>query len=582
MGKTKRTAPVNSDDEASGAKRVKSLGAKGQGFRDKKKVKLGVLDYVFAPARSTGFRFDQLQVLKTWPAKQVKIEKLRPFGSPTYEPGQHVHYQLLTAANQFVRFAHESFFAIVALLLNVVVAPVVVAPPAIPAGADAAAIQAAMVAAAQAGADAALAQAAAAAPPETEQLRPLSGDAAHRFLMESAAGCPLNLVDRIEIMVENNVVKTIELTGGALARYHALANRCAKERHGPDAKSMPTAFWMPLVDSDLAPIAANASEMTQRHARHVRRIENGRYLTKSSIYGFPFGYDPVVAGLHDLKDGTEMYFGPGTHIDIRVYLRDNFSVALRSLEADTPGLTDQQRRALWARGQRVMIEQMWFEVETLTFNTGSPFLRDMEAEFARTNERKYPCTNATEWRAPVHQGLTEQELTVNLYGLSFPVMLYLCFMKTTHVDGRDGHNQNTSVYKFPENLASFDVLYNNQSLLPGGEVTKLNEPGADTMDKHVFYRSQVPFRRSPGTYDEFYTSGVQQFAAVPLDTLYFQDNAKFTELQNLLVRLKWSNERAPAGYQLVVTAVCENVVVLHHRGRTHSVLNATGAKIVDG
>jgi hypothetical protein len=60
------------------------------GFREKVKVKSGVVNYVFKPKENASYNYGELEVEKDWPARPVHSIKVPPSGSPAYRPGQSV------------------------------------------------------------------------------------------------------------------------------------------------------------------------------------------------------------------------------------------------------------------------------------------------------------------------------------------------------------------------------------------------------------------------------------------------------------------------------------------------------------
>lgn len=62
----------------------------GGGFRDKVRVKNGVVNYLFKPKETVAYNYGEIEVEKDWPARQIHQVKINPSGSPAYQPGQSV------------------------------------------------------------------------------------------------------------------------------------------------------------------------------------------------------------------------------------------------------------------------------------------------------------------------------------------------------------------------------------------------------------------------------------------------------------------------------------------------------------
>jgi hypothetical protein len=153
-------------------------------------------------------------------------------------------------------------------------------------------------------------------------------------------------------------------------------------------------------------------------------------------------------------------------------------------------------------------------------------------------------------------------------------------MTNDEIDGTNGHTLNSTVWKFPPNLESFDLTYLNQSLLPSGQVTRLDNPSADNPSKRAFYNHQSNFRRDPGPYEAFYDEGVQQYIALDLRDLYLQQE-KLTQLDHLQLILKFNNNLSPNNYQIGLTAVTEKKLILKPSGE-HGIVNAAGKPQIQG
>jgi hypothetical protein len=561
------------------------------GFRDRKKIKTGVISHVFKPKEAEPFNFSELEVTQTWPARQVSSVPILPTGSPTYEPGQVVHYGAIVPSNCFMRFTKEALRGIVGIVMDDVVVPgqppgearllplgvrraVPVAQPADGAAPPPIAIVPPVdddgVAEVAEGAIAAAVAAGAVLPPaDAPVVQPLDPD--HLFVLEAPSGPILPFVEKVEVMIQNTVVKTIELSGNALQRYTALANRSAKKKYGQDMDTSAINYYMPTAQNDLS--ADEPSEKLRKISHELCRGKNARFVGKSPLYGLPFEYDPVLKMLHDRKHLDTLYFGPGTHLEIRVYLTAT-PRGLRCLIADNPDLTAAERTQLWARHPRVKLESMWLQMHKICFPPMSPFLKQLEAEFKKHGGRDYAFCDANEMRHPVHGRVSEQEWAFSLQQLNSPTYLVFYFQPNDDIDGTNGYSANSSVFRFPPNLESFNITYQGETLLPCGPVTKLDMPGTDTVEKLAFYEYQKRYRRDPSTYDEFFDESVQQYVLVDLSTLYLQDS-KMHEMDKIHFKLKFNNELSPAGWQIGVVAVAEKKLTLKTSGE-HVITNAAG------
>lgn len=530
----------------------------GPGFRDKKKVKAGVVNYKFNPAANQSYNFSELEVIKEWPARQKQLVKVHPVGSPNYAPGTAVNFALVVASHCYMRFTMETLCAIVGMIMNTIPVP---------------------------------GQA-----PEQERLLPMAEENAdmddddedfdeqidpdaerdfdelHKFIPESPNGLAIALVDRIEVMVHNTVVKCFEISGNSLQRYHGLANRTAKEKYGPDMSASSLNYFLPLVDKDLD--ATQPSKRMLEWAREFRKPEKEKFAARSSLYGYPFCYDPVIKQIHGMEDLESHQFGPGTHIELRIFLVSNFSKCIRSIDAVNPDLTAEERNAIWARKPRLTVDSMWLTMERQMFPQNSTFLKNMNAEFASKGARNYPMNGANDLRHPVTPHLTEQTWPINLHLIGYPTLLYIFFDKSVNIDGINGHPVNTTVFKFPPNVEALDVTYQESSLLPGGELTKLDLPGIDTHNKMYFFDQQKKFRRHPGTYEDFFHKGVQQYIVLDLTDMYLQD-AKMSDLDALKVTLKFNNLLSPDGWQICLLPVNEKLFTLKPTGE-HIITNSAG------
>lgn len=547
---------TSSNDGVSKSKSGKSAKTPG-GFRDRMKVKSGVTNYIFKPKDSAAYNYGELEIEKDWPARLVSNVRIPPTGSPAYQPGQSVHFSIVVPSNCYMKFSKEALCGVVGMIMDNV-----------PAGGGA---------------------------PEEERLYPLRGVVAgpdlaedvpagaalaahHKFVLENPSGVIIPFVEKIELMIQNQVVKCIELGGGALQRYNGLANRTAKPKFGPDMTASEVNYFLPQTDADLD--FESPSENTRKRARALRRDKYQRFIGRSPVYGFPFSYDPVVKQINKKPDLDSYYFAPGTHLEVRVYLASSFANGLRSLDAGNPGLTNAERRNLWTRRPRMKLESMWLQMDKQCFAPNSAFLKNLESEFTKQGHRDMPCTDSNELRTPLYARVTEQMWSINLHQLGYPTCCYIFFSTNDDIDGANGHSVNTSCWKFPPNLESLDVTYQQTSLLPGGPLTKLDLPNTDTPDKLMFYEHQKQFRRVPGPYEQFFDESLGQYVVLDLSTLYLQDT-KLTELDHILLTLKFNNALSPEGYQIGLQAVTEKKAVLKPSGE-HGIVNAAGKPQIQG
>lgn len=432
--------------------------------------------------------------------------------------------------------------------------------------------------------------------PEAERLYPLRGAIlanndpepeaaananladAHLFVPETPSGPILPFVERIELMIQNQVVKCLELGGGALQRYTALANRSAKPKFGQDMNAGEVNYFLPQVEADLD--RENPSENTRKKCRQLRRGKYQRYSGRSAIYGFPFSYDPVLKQIHKKDKLDNFYFSPGMHVEIRVYLTANFSRGLRALAASDPALNNAARIQLWNRNARVVLDAMWLQMDRQCFPQNSAFLKSLDSEFVKRDGRDIPFTDPNELRTPLYARMTEQVWPINLHQLGYPSYAYLYWSTNDAVDGSNGHALNTNVWRFPPNIESLDVTYQDTSMLPGGQLTKLDLPATDTADKMVFFDQQKNFRRLPVTYESFYDESLGQYVLLDLRDLYLQEQ-KLTELDRIHINMKFNNNLSPDGYQIGLIAVCEKKLVLKPTGE-HGIINAMGKPQIQG
>lgn len=184
-------------------------------------------------------------------------------------------------------------------------------------------------------------------------------------------------------------------------------------------------------------------------------------------------------------------------------------------------------------------------------------------------------------RTPLLGRMTEQQWLINIHQLGYPTLVYIYFMTNDEIDGTNGHVQNSSVWKFPPNLESFDLTYQGNSLLPSGEVTKLDLPATDTMSKLCFFEHQANFRRDAGTYESFFDDGTGQYIVVDLRDLYLQQHQKLSELDHMTFSMKFNNNLSPNNYQIGMFALTEKKFVMKTNNE-HGVVNAAGKPQISG
>lgn len=385
-------------------------------------------------------------------------------------------------------------------------------------------------------------------------------------------------MEKIELMIQNQVVKCLELGGGALQRYHGLANRTAKPKFGVDMNASDVNYFLPQVEADVDMEAP--SDSTKKKCKSLRREKYQRYVGRSPVYGFPFAYDPVLKQMNKSPNLDSFYFSPGMHVEVRVYLSANFSRGLRALAAGNNALENAERQALWARRPRVVLDSLWLQMDRQCFPPNSPFLKSLEAEFNKKDGRDIPFTDPNELRTPLYGRMTEQIWAINPHQLGYPSYAYLYWDTNNNVDGANGHALNSSVWRFPPNLESLDITYADTSMLPGGQLTKLDLVATDTADKLAFYDYQKNFRRLPVTYETFFDEFLGQYVVLDMRELYLQDQ-KLTELDKVIIHMKFNNNLSPDGYQIGLIAVAEKKCVLKPTGE-HGIINAAGKQQIQG
>jgi hypothetical protein len=207
------------------------------------------------------------------------------------------------------------------------------------------------------------------------------------LLLTASAGAVVNVLEKLEVMIQNAVVKTQELSGGSLQRYLGLTNRTAKAKYGPDIKASEINYFLPRKDAD---VSDEPSEFTKKKFQHFREDKYERFLSMGTLYGLPFSYDPALKDANKSEDLDTFYFGPGVHIELRLFLKSDFGKAIRALDENRPGITDAQRVALKARRPRLKIEQMWFGMERQSYQPTSGVLISLQSEFKSQGERVIP------------------------------------------------------------------------------------------------------------------------------------------------------------------------------------------------
>jgi len=425
------------------------------------------------------------------------------------------------------------------------------------------------------------------APAKTEKVRlnPLTnGD----FIPECLAGGALQLCERVDVLMWNQVTRTLEKSCASIARYIGLTHRTAKREpgseFGPDFNVMTNNYFMPTKSADLAKTAEDRSDKLKNFAATWCVAGNSTMTVCSPLYAFPFAYDPVLAQSYGRKDILQKskWFPPGTNIEVMVTLKKN--IALRALGAEELN-TAAGRTALRVNKPTVNIEKMWLSVEKIRFPEKSEFVETMEKERKREAAIEYPFTSFSEIRENIISNQTEQRIVFNLHQMQYPKLVYFLWMLAAEIDGTNGSNQNHSVFKFLENLDKLDITYAGVSILPtGGPVKNISSPNTETPEKFILYKDQMRHRREPDTYDAFYskTECLQQYILVELDPIYAGKSPKeWTALDNIEVDMGFTTDLSPKGWQMIAIGVHEGRLGIRP-DNTHYIVNSSGAVVEGG
>lgn len=411
------------------------------------------------------------------------------------------------------------------------------------------------------------------------QIKPL--DNADIF-PETPGGVLLNCIEDIKVFLTNQVVKTFEKGGNATARYMGLLHRTVKKEFGSKFVLNQANWYHPKSTKDISATAANRSTKMTAYATHLSQASNNRFVSTAPLCGFPFKLDPLLCQMYDRKDLLESrFFPPNTHLDIHLTLKSNLGLALRSLAADD---TDDQatRIALRGRNPSIVIDELYLMVDKVIFPEGHPFVESMVNKRRNTEALIWPISGFNELRDGIVPNQTEHMYRVNLTQLQFPAYIMISWMRQQQLEGSNGYNLNTSVYKFPPNMDSLDVTFAGSSLLPtGGPVTKMSSSRIDTMEKATLCRDQsLYFRRDPDALGEFYSEEcVQQFIIIPLTHLYaHKPPSEWSTLSPILINMGFTADLSPTGWQIIVSSVTEGQLGMRADG-SHFMLNAAGAKI---
>lgn len=412
------------------------------------------------------------------------------------------------------------------------------------------------------------------------QLKPLDNG---NFIPEAAAGVALALVEKINVFLTNQVVKTFEKVGAATARYMALLHKSV-----PDKKYQPVKYklnqanwYRPKTSKDVTRTQNDRSNKLNTYGAHLSEANNNRFVATSSICGFPFSYDVLIAFMNERKDLLEgRFFPPNTNFDIHITLKDDLSQALRCLGADE---TEDQAARVALRNAKpsFIIDDFVLFTDQVIFPEGHRFIKSMEELRRTTPALIFPLTSNNEIRDSIVAQQTDHRFRLNLHQLQFPAYLMIFFMRQQNLDGSNGYNLNLGVHRFPPNLDSLDVTYANNSLLPTGKrVTRLSSARIDTLEKLVLCQHQAKYREDPDALGDFYSAeAVQQYLVLPLQHLYANKTpAEWSSMSPIFVELGFTSDLSPPGWQIVVTSVSEGQLG-YRRDNSHYMVNSTGAKI---
>jgi len=414
---------------------------------------------------------------------------------------------------------------------------------------------------------------------EVSQLQPLvNGD----FLPETPGGLLLNCVEKIQVFVTNQVVKTFEKGGAANARYMALLHRTVKKKFGAKFELNKANWYHPKSEKDLAAVAANRSTKMTDYANHLGERGNRRFISSSQLCGFPFSLDTLLCQHYNREDLLEArFFPPNTAIDIHITIRGNLGTPLRSLTSDD--VDDQPTRlALRATNPRVVIDELDLVVDKVIFPEGHPFIESLLKKRAGVDALIFPLGSPNEIRDGIIANQTTHRFRANLAQLQYPAYIIVYWMRQQQLDGSNGFNLNTTVYKFVTNLDTLDIVMGHTSLLPtGGPVSKLTSANIDTIEKAILHRDQnLKYRRDPDSLHEFYSAdGVQQYIVIPLTHIYaHKPPSEWGSLSPIEIQMGFTNDLSPTGWQVVLECVTEGQLGLRGNG-SHFMINAAGAKI---
>lgn len=411
------------------------------------------------------------------------------------------------------------------------------------------------------------------------RLEPMKANASHEFIPEPLVGGAISLIEKIDVLITNQVVKTYEKAGGSTSRYIGVMNRATPRRFGPEMENNKANWYVPMKDSDLDGATASASDELKAYCTELKKAGNSRYMVSSELAGFPFGYDRTIAAHYGRPDLLEnKWFPENTHITVLITLKSKGT--LRSLLADAQ-TTTATRTALWSKKPRMKIDGLWLCVDKAIYPEGNSFVSWLNRKRFMTSALQFPITSHNEIRENIHQTQSEQRVRLLLQQMGNPLLLHIFWMAANQIDGSAGANQNASVFKWVPNLDSFDVSMNGASLLAtGGRISGLSSPSIDSVEKKVFYEWQQKYRRVKETMTDFYaTTSMQQFATIPLDHVYAgKDPSEWSTLSPVDIDMGFTTDLSPQGYQIVIIGVCEGRFALK-ADNSHYMINAAGIHI---
>lgn len=100
------------------SKKAESKKKSPKDFREKSRLKGGVINYVFNPKDNPAYKFSELEVKKKWPARPEHFVPIHPTGSPSYQPGSTVHFGVVVPACSYMRFSVKVLYAILGLVMD--------------------------------------------------------------------------------------------------------------------------------------------------------------------------------------------------------------------------------------------------------------------------------------------------------------------------------------------------------------------------------------------------------------------------------------------------------------------------------